>query len=86
MSDIDYTAMTDAELDVAEGELAAERTRVRLEQNKVSSEKELRRMLQEMSGAARQALVLRLSGSAGSVGETAASPIVDAETPEGEPK
>ncbi len=70
MSEIDYGSMTDEELAEKSEELAAERTRVRLEQNKVSAEQEIRRSLATMSGAGREALLLRLSGEAKPKAET----------------
>lgn len=65
---VDYTSWTDEALAEKSAELADERTRVRLDQNAVNAEVELRRMLNDMSGAARHALVLRLTGGVPTTG------------------
>lgn len=72
MSDVDYASMSDEELEAAAAALADERTRVRLEQNVCQAEVELRIMLKNMSGAARHALVLRLTGDATPAGASKA--------------
>lgn len=59
---IDYTTWSDEDLAVEADRLAEERTRVRLQQNAVSAEADLRRMMKGMSGAAREALTIRLEG------------------------
>lgn len=65
-----YASMTDAQLAAAEADLAQKRTAIRLEQNACSAEIELRRKINEMSGAAREALLLRLGGGIGTAGAT----------------
>lgn len=67
----DVTTWSDEELDEEAARLAAERTRVRLAQNEINAEIEIRATLTKLSGAAREALVLRLNGGVALFGETA---------------
>lgn len=65
MSDIDYTAMSDEELRTLEHDLAAQRTAIRLDQNAVQAELELRTFMAGLSGAAKQELRNRLTLAGG---------------------
>lgn len=64
--------MTDAELTVEAARLAELRTAVRLAQNTVTAEQELRAVAGTLSGAAREAFIKTLGGSITPVGETGA--------------
>lgn len=66
----DPASASDEELAVEADRLAALRTEVRLQQNAVSTEQELRSMLAGASGATREALLIRLGGSATASGST----------------
>lgn len=67
---VDYTSMSDDDLRAASEGAAAERTAVRLKQNAIQAEIEIRQKLSEMSGAARDAIKLRLGGGTTPAGKT----------------
>jgi hypothetical protein len=71
MSSVDYAMMSDEELTALGATLAEERTRVREAQNAVAAEIEIRQALIGMSGAARDAMTLRLAGGVSPTSTTA---------------
>lgn len=73
---VDVTKMTLEELSAEQARLAEERTAVRLRQNAVTAEIEIRNMLDKtVSGATREALILRLGGGITPTGDTAAEEV-----------
>lgn len=60
MSDLDVTTLSDEELRSLETSLAQERTRIRIQQNAVQAELEIRAFMKGLSGAAKQELRARL--------------------------
>jgi len=62
MTTTDYSQMTVDELHAEANRLAEQRTAIRLQQNAIQAELEIRKALEGMSGAAQQALRVRLEG------------------------
>ena len=61
--------LSDEELDALSDELAAERTKVRLDQLEVQAERDLRRALASMPESSRRVVTIRLEGNISPTGE-----------------
>jgi hypothetical protein len=68
---VDYSTWSDEDLTARADVLAAERTRVRLDQVAIGVELEIRRSLAAMSPETRRVISLRLGGAVGSDGAAA---------------
>lgn len=60
--DKDLSKLSDDELEALEADLAAERTSVRLRQNDVAAERDLRRALASLSPESRRIVSVRMGG------------------------
>lgn len=68
----DTAKLSDEELEARRSELAEERTRVRLAQNEVQAEIDLRAALSSMSGPVRRIVEIRLGGTVTPEGKVSA--------------
>lgn len=72
MGALNVSEMTDEQLAERAAVLAAQRTAIRLEQNEVQAEIDLRRALSSLSGETRRIIAVRLGGATTPQGEVQA--------------